>query len=89
MILCVKKRGDKVSKEVSWNRFIFDEFCRDAMLSDDEIKILETRIRGWSRTKQSIEFGLSLSVVDKIIATLKQKYDNVQPNNPILPPRRK
>lgn len=50
--------------------------------------IMRTRVAGWSRTKQADQLGMSISTVDKIIASLKLKYDNVQKYNPILPPRK-
>lgn len=48
----------------------------------------KTRVAGWSRTKQSMELGLSLSSVDRLIKSCKLKYDNAQKYNPILPPRK-
>jgi DNA-binding NarL/FixJ family response regulator len=77
-----------MSKQVPWNKVIVEEFISEAMLTQEEEMILRTRVKGWSRTKQSIELGMSLSSVDKHIAMLKKKYDNVQKYDPLLPPRR-
>lgn len=49
---------------------------------------MRTRVAGWSRTKQSMEFDMSISTIDKIIKRCKQKYDIVEKSNPILPPRK-
>ena len=49
---------------------------------------MRTRVAGWSRTKQSMELGMSLSTVDRIIKRLKIKYDNCEKYSPILPPRK-
>lgn len=76
-----------MTKQVLWTRAIADEFIKQAMLSDDEILILETRIKGYTRVQQSMKLGVSVSTVDKIIKRLKAKYDNVQKSNPILPKR--
>lgn len=77
-----------MAKEVPWNRIIFERFSSLAMLNEDELKILETRIAGWTRVKQAREFGMSLATVDRIISRLKDKYDTVQIYDDILPPRR-
>lgn len=77
-----------MSKQVPWNKLIVEEFCREAMLTKDEEMILRTRVQGWSRTQQSLELGMSVATVDRIIATLKMKYDNVQKYDVLLPPRK-
>lgn len=77
-----------MAHQVPWNKIIVETFIEEAMLSKEEEMILRTRVKGWSRTKQSLELGMSISSVDKIIATLKVKYDNVAKYNPLLPPRK-
>lgn len=77
-----------MAKEVPWNKFIYDRFCELAMLTDDERLILETRIRGWSRVKQTRELNMSRATVDRHIRRLKIKYDEVQKHDDLLPPRR-
>lgn len=49
---------------------------------------MRTRVKGWTITKQAMELGMSEAKVNKIIARLKVKYDNVQKYNPMLPPRK-
>lgn len=77
-----------MAHQVPWNKIIVETFIEEAMLSEEEEMILRTRVKGWSRTKQSLELGMSISSVDKIISTLKMKYDNVAKYNPLLPPRK-
>lgn len=77
-----------MAKQVPWNKFILEAFVNEAMLTQEEEMIMRTRIAGWSRTKQSIELGMSLATIDRIIRRLKVKYDNAQKYNPILPPRK-
>ena len=77
-----------MSKQVPWNKIILETFIDEACLTKDEEIIIRTRVAGWSRTKQSMELGISLSTVDRLIKTLKNKYDNVQKYNPLLPPRK-
>lgn len=78
-----------VAKGVSWNKVSFDTFAELGMLTDEEKIVLETRIKGWTRTKQSRELNISMATLDRIIARIKRKYDEVQPHAPdILPVRR-
>lgn len=77
-----------MSKEVPWNKIIVEEFIEQAMLSETEEMVLRTRVKGWSRVQQSQKLGISLSSLDRIISVLKEKYDNVQKYDPLLPPRK-
>lgn len=77
-----------MSKTVNWNEDIYTEFCKLAMLSITEREVLRTRIMGYSIVQQSMELGLSTSTVNRIIANIKKKYDNVQPLSDKLPKRR-
>lgn len=77
-----------MSKEVPWSKIIVETFVEEAMLTKEEEVILRTRVAGWSRVKQADELGMSLSTVDRLIKSLKIKYDQVQKYNPILPPRK-
>ena len=84
----MRKEGHILSKQVMWNKIILETFIEEGCLTKEEEIIIRTRVAGWSRTKQSMELGLSMSSVDRIIKSLKQKYDNVQKYNPLLPPRK-
>lgn len=77
-----------LSKQVPWNKIILETFIEEACLTKEEEMIMRTRVAGWSRVKQSMELGLSLSSIDRLIKSCKMKYDNVQRYNPILPPRK-
>lgn len=77
-----------MAHQVPWNKIIVETFIKEAMLSEDEEWVLRTRVAGWSRTKQAMELGMSISTIDKIIKRLKDKYDNVQKYEPLLPPRK-
>lgn len=76
-------------KDIIWNKIILDEFIRLAILTETEEKILRSRIAGWSRVKQAMEYNMSVSTVDCIIKMINQKYDMVQPHSNILPERKK
>lgn len=66
-----------MAHQVPWTKVILEEFIEQALLTEDEEKIMRTRIAGWSRTKQANEFGMSISTIDKIIHKLKKKYDRI------------
>lgn len=76
-------------KDIIWNKLMLNEFIDLACLTETEEKILRTRISGWSRVKQSMEFCMSVSSVDCVIKTINRKYDLVQPYSKLLPPRKK
>lgn len=77
-----------MSKEVPWTKVIMETFIADACLTKEEEIVLRTRCAGWTRIKQADELGLSLSSIDRIIKSLKKKYDQVEKYNPLLPPRK-
>ena len=77
-----------MSKEVIWSKIILETFVEEALLTKEEEMIIRTRVAGWTRTKQALELNISVANVDKIIARLKLKYDEVQKYNLILPPRK-
>ena len=51
----------------------YEYIVREAMLSDDYAKLLELKIKGFSRTKISIEMGYSVDNIDKMLQKLKKK----------------
>ena len=76
-------------KGIIWTKAIFDEFVKRAMLSDEEIAVIETSIRGWSRVKQSLELNMSLSKIQRIKRRCEIKYDVAQKESDILPERKR
>ena len=77
-----------MAKQVAWNKIILEEFISLASLSKEEEMVMRTRVAGWTRTKQCMEFNMSMSTLDRIIKRLKVKYDAVQKYSVILPPRK-
>ena len=76
-------------KGIIWTDVIFNEFIKKAMLSDEEIAVIETSIRGWSRVKQSLELNMSLSKIQRIKRRCEAKYDVAQKESDILPERKR
>ena len=77
-----------MAHQVPWNKIILEEFIKEAMLTKEEEEIMRTRVAGWTRVEQSMRLGMSTQKVDRIIMRLKNKYDQVQKYDPILPPRK-
>lgn len=79
-----------MSKEVPWTDRVLREFIERAMLSEDEIFIMTTRIKGWTVSKQAMELHVSESTIANKIRDLKHRYDLVQAEYPdIFPVRNK
>lgn len=76
-----------MSDGIPRNRVILDEFVSLAMLTPEEEKVIRTRFAGWSRTKQAMEFNISLSSIDRLMLKITRRYDEVQPYSQKLPPR--
>lgn len=76
-------------KDIIWNKIILNEFIDLALLTELEENILRTQIKGLSRTEQAFKFNISVETVDKVLNTIRKKYDLVQPYSTILPKRRK
>lgn len=76
-------------KDIIWNKIILNEFIDLALLTELEENILRTQIKGLSRTEQAFKFNISIETVDKVLNTIRKKYDLVQPYSTILPKRRK
>lgn len=67
-----------MSKEVNWNKFVYERFCELAMLSDFEKRLLKDRIEEKTRTWMCREYSVSMSTLDRAINKLKKKYDVAQ-----------
>lgn len=76
-----------MSREVVWTKAVVDAFVDEACLSEEEELIIRSRAKGWTRTKQSIQYNMSIRKIDYIIHTLKTKYDEAQKYSEILPKR--
>lgn len=83
---CLKKF--KMSRQVIWTKIIIEEFVKLANLTKDEEIVLRTRAAGMTIVEQSMKLKMSVSTVNRIVARLKRKYDEVQPYSVLLPPRK-
>lgn len=73
--------------KVPWTKSMLEKFIEEALLNEDEEKILRTRIAGWTIIKQSMEMGMSTASVSRIVRNIRRKYLMIQPQFPdIFPP---
>lgn len=70
---------------VPWNRAIYEEFVSLSFLTDEEEKILKTRIAGWNQAAQIDELHMSLATLNRRIRTLKDKYYSAAAYSEALP----
>lgn len=71
--------------KVPWNRAILEEFVSFALLTEEEEQIIRARAAGWSRVKMCHKFNMSLATVDRIIKSLKTKYESASSYSEVLP----
>lgn len=71
--------------KVPWNREIYKEFVSLSLLSEEEERILKTRIDGWNQAAQINELHISLATLNRRIRTMKDKYASAAEYSDILP----
>lgn len=72
-----------------WTDELTEKVIQKCMLSDDESKILKTRVRGYTVKQQALAFDMSESTVARMISEMKKKYDAIQKQYPNEFPLRK
>lgn len=70
-----------------WTKIMIDEFIRLGNLTEAEEQILRLRASNWTITQMEMALPYSRSSINRMIATLKEKYDEVEPYSPILKKR--
>ena len=55
----------------------YQHICDEAMLNEEYAKLLEMKIKGYSRTKMSMELNISESTLDCMIQKLKKKIKKI------------
>ena len=51
----------------------YERICEELMLNEEYQKLLEMKIKGYTRTKMAIELNVSEAVLDVMIKKLKKK----------------
>lgn len=85
-----------MTRQVPWSLDILENFIKDEGLefsyqgSTLDADILRSRvIKGWTVTRQSMEYGVSRSTVNRRIDILKKRYDMWQKKHPEYPKRKR
>lgn len=55
----------------------YQKICEECMLNDEYKKLLEMKIKGYSRPKMASELNVSESVLDTMINKLKKKIRKI------------
>lgn len=55
----------------------YERICEECMLNDEYKKLLEMKIKGYSRTKMAMELNVSEPVLDVMIKKLKKKIKKI------------
>ena len=55
----------------------YEYICNECMLNDDYKRLLEMKIKGYSRVKMSMELNISEGTLDKMIQNLKKKIKKI------------
>lgn len=53
------------------------KICEEAMLNDEYCRLLEMKIKGYTRTKMALELGVSEPTLDIMIKKLKKKIKKI------------
>ena len=53
------------------------KICEEAMLPEEYCKLLEMKIKGYTRTKMALELNVSESTLDVMIKKLKKKIRKI------------
>lgn len=77
-----------MAHQIVWTKRIYEAFVEEGFLNEFELKVLKTRVvDGMTITQQMAYLNCSKSTVDRTIAKLKNRYDEVQKHRPDLPVR--
>ena len=70
-------------KQIPWTKRKYERFLEVAILTECEKCVLDSRvIKDMSRVQISMKYNVSLATVDRIIKSLREKYDQVQAEYP-------
>ena len=76
-------------KQVEWTYEVYESFAKEAMLTDEERYLMESRMKDIPVSIQAYTLGLSVGSVHNRIRKIKKKYDIVQKAHPDKYPVRK
>lgn len=78
-----------MGRQVEWTREVYEAFVEEAMLTDEEKYLMESRMNNVPVSIQADKLGLSVGSVHYRIRKIKKKYDAVYKAHPDKFPKRK
>ena len=60
-----------------FTRSEYEKICDELMLNDEYKKLLEMKIKGYTRTKMALELKVSEATLDVMIKKLKKKITKI------------
>lgn len=88
-ILCELRLMKYDKTRTVFSKEMTEAFIDEAMLNDEEIFILKSRINNMPVTEMARELNLSRATVHRYIQKIKIKYDTIQSRYPDRFPQRK
>ena len=55
----------------------FEHICEECMLNEEYAKLLEMKIKGYTRTKMALELNVSEPTLDVMIKKIKKKIKKI------------
>lgn len=68
---------ESLSSMFDFSKTEYVKICEEAMLNEEYCKLLEMKIKGYTRTKIALEMGVSEATLDKMIQKLKKKITKI------------
>lgn len=63
--------------EFDFTKTEYLKICEEAMLSEEYCKLLEMKIKGYTRPKMALELNVSEPTLDIMIKRLRKSYKNL------------
>ena len=60
-----------------FTRSEYEHICKECMLNEEYAKLLEMKIKGYTRTKMAMELNVSEATLDIMIRKLKKKIKKI------------
>lgn len=75
--------------KIFWTKTMLEDFILEALLTEEEERILRNKIAGWSIVKQAMEIGVGTATISRILNNINKKYDVLSGMYPDrFPPRK-
>lgn len=83
--------GKSIKNQIPWTKELYKKFVDDAILTDLELKVLHARVwesEKWTNIKMALEWNVSVTTINNVISSIRNKYDYLHYRYPELYPKR-